>query len=130
MNKQEQTDKQYYDYLQSAKWKKIAYQRMEIDNFTCQGCGTKGNAMNPLQVHHVNYYHIFHEEGHIYDSLITVCRSCHCVAHNIMNRITSKDGLRGWKMNPNIPTVNTLTLSGLDLQTRKGNLNNAKAESD
>ncbi len=119
--KQEELDQQYYEYLNSPEWKKIAYKRMEIDNFTCQGCGTKGNALNMLQVHHVNYRCIYHEEAHIYDSLITVCRSCHCILHNVMARKTSPEGLRGWKSNVNIPTVNTLTLSGADLQTRKEN---------
>lgn len=118
---QEELNKQYEAYLQTEKWKKIAYTRMTIDKFVCQGCGSRGNALNMLQVHHVNYYHIFHEEGHEYDSLITVCRSCHAVLHNAMNRITSEDGKRGWKINPHVPTVNTLTLSGLDLQARKEN---------
>lgn len=121
MDKQEETNEEYYAYLQTEKWRNIADTRAAIDKGICQGCGSRGNSMNPLQVHHLNYYHIYEEEGREYSDLVLVCRSCHAVLHNVMNRITSPDGKRGWKMNPHVPTVNTLTLSGLDLQARKEN---------
>lgn len=115
-------DQRYYDYLESDQWKRIARKRLEIDNFTCQGCGSRGNSLNPLQVHHLNYHHIFNEEPYIYTDLVSVCRCCHGTIHNIMNRVTSEDGRRGWKSVSNVPKINVFILSGQDLQQRKENL--------
>ena len=112
-------DQQYYDYLKTDKWKKIAHRRMEIDNFTCQGCGSRGSSLNPLQIHHLTYYHIYHEENYIYTDLCTTCRSCHSIIHSVMNRITSESGRRGWKDVISIPKVNIFVLSGDDLQRRE-----------
>ena len=124
--RQRQTDQDYYEYLQSDKWKKTAHERLEFDDFVCQGCGTKGNTLNPLQVHHMTYHNIYHEN--IYHDLVVVCRSCHCIITNVMNRKTSPDGRRGWKENSSVPNVSTFTLSGYDLQTRKQNLGKGKDE--
>ena len=121
---QEERDKAYYDYLNSDEWKNKARARMEIDGYICQGCGTKGNALNMLQVHHLTYQNIYHED--IYHDLVCVCRSCHAILHNTLHRVINEQGQQGWKSNPNIPSVNTFTLSGLDLHQRKGNLQNAK----
>ena len=122
--KQEELDQRYYEYLNSPEWKKIAYKRMEIDNFICQGCGSKGNSLNVLQVHHLSYQNIYHED--IYHDLVTVCRSCHCILHNTLHRVINEQVQQGWKENPNIPSISTFSLSGLDLNQRKGNLQNAK----
>lgn len=124
MSYPERMTEQYKAYLESEAWKVRAKQRLEIDNYTCQGCGSKGGALNPLQIHHLRYDNIYHED--IYRDLVTLCRSCHAILHNALNRVTSPDGKRGFKENPNVPHVNTFVLSGLDLQTRKGNLENAK----
>ena len=125
MSEKEELNKRYYEYLNSEPWKIKARQRVEIDNGICQGCGAKGSSLNPLNVHHLTYHHIFHED--IYKDTVLVCRSCHCILHNVLNRVIDENGKRGWRDNPNVPDVNTFVLSGYDLQTRKGNLQrNAK----
>jgi len=124
MINQEETDRDYYEYLNSDEWKNKARARLQIDNYVCQGCGSRGNSLNMLQVHHLSYQNIYHED--IYHDLVTVCRSCHCILHNTLHRVINEQGQQGWKENSNIPSVNTFTLSGLDLNQRKGNLQNAK----
>lgn len=124
MSEQEEINQKYHDYLNSEPWKIKARQRVEIDKGICQGCGSKGSSLNPLNVHHLNYHHIFHED--VYKDTVLVCRSCHCILHNVLNRVIDENGKRGWRDNPNVPDVNTFVLSGYDLQTRKGNFDNAK----
>jgi 5-methylcytosine-specific restriction endonuclease McrA len=114
-------DQRYYDYLKTDKWKRIAHKRLEIDNFECQFCGSRGSSLNPLQIHHLTYYHIFHEDekDYIYTELCCVCRCCHGGIHSLMNRVTSESGRRGWKDICAIPKINTFVLSGDDLQRRE-----------
>lgn len=119
MTKQE-TNQRYYEYLQSEEWKAKAKQRLEIDGYVCQGCGAKGSSLNVLQVHHLTYHNVYNEN--VYTDLVTVCRSCHAILHNALNRTTSQEGMKGFKQNPNVPSINTFTLSGADLRIRKGNL--------
>lgn len=86
----------YAQYLESDEWRQMKLRRLEIDNYTCQICGSKGSNMNPLNVHHLSYHNIYHEN--IDKDLVTLCRSCHMGVHNMMNRITnSETGQRGWK---------------------------------
>ena len=124
--RQQQTNQEYYEYLQSDKWKEKAAARLEFDGYVCQGCGGKGNSLNGLQIHHMTYHNIYHED--IYTDLVTLCRSCHCIITNVMNRKTSPSGRRGWRENPSVPTVSTFTLSGYDLQTKKLNLGKGNDE--
>jgi len=124
MIRQEETDQKYIEYLHSESWKMKARARLEIDNYTCQGCGSKGSSLNPLQVHHMTYHNIYNENE--FTDLVVCCRSCHALLHNVLNRVTSPDGKKGFKENPSTPNVNTFVLSGADLQTRKGNLNHDK----
>ena len=105
-------DSRYTEYLKSDKWKKIAAARMKIDNYTCAGCGCKGTAVNPLEVHHLSYTHLYHEETRIYEDLVCVCRGCHKNLHRIMERQTNAAGRRGWKDNPRIPQVHIYNLNG------------------
>lgn len=114
-------DEQYKAYLKTPKWQAIAKKRLEIDNYTCQGCGTRGNALNPIEVHHLTYAHIYQEENHIYTDLVSVCHACHKTTHNIMVRITNEQGRRGWKNNCTIPQINVFTISGEEIQSREGN---------
>ena len=48
-------NKQYLEYLKSAKWRELAEQRMKIDDYKCAMCGCRGTAKNPLEVHHISY---------------------------------------------------------------------------
>ena len=107
---------EYRQYLQSDKWKAIAAQRLQIDNFQCNCCGSRGTPQNPLEVHHLTYKHLYHEESRIYEDLVTLCHICHKNLHNIMNRQTDAQGRRGWADNRNIPKVHTFNISGTETE--------------
>lgn len=111
-------DERYKAYLKSDKWKQIAKKRMEIDGYTCQGCECKGTATNPLEIHHLSYRYIYHEESRIFEDLVSLCHSCHKTIHKVMERKTNAQGRRGWKDNPRIPTVSTFTITGEILNRR------------
>lgn len=87
--------KEYDNYLKSAEWKKKATNRKQIDDYTCQLCGTRGGL---LDVHHFTYYKVGRED--VYTDLVTLCPRCHKAIHGMMNRITGKnpDGTdrHGW----------------------------------
>lgn len=103
----------YLEYLQSNEWKNIAKKRMSIDKYACQCCGCKGTANNPLEIHHLSYRAIFHEEERIQEDLVTLCHVCHKGIHNVMNRVTDvKTGRRGWKDNNSIPTIHAFNIGG------------------
>jgi len=115
-------DKEYTAYLQSSKWRAIAKRRFEIDNYTCQMCGSRGTPNNPLEVHHLSYKHIGNEQDRIYEDLETLCHTCHKLLHNAMNRKTAPNR-RGWSNNQTIPQVHVFTFSGLDQERREVNNN-------
>lgn len=86
----------YQQYLQSDKWKTIAQERMKIDGYKCVCCGTTGDTTNPLEVHHK-------------------------MLHNIMNRVTNKDGRKGWSNNPTIPKIHVFNINGSSLNFMERN---------
>ena len=106
----------YQAYIKSDKWKAIAKKRMEIDGHRCQGCGSRGTMLNPLECHHLSYKHLYHEENWIYQDLVTACHACHKTTHNIMYRITNEQGRRGWKDNGSIPLISVYTVAGETLE--------------
>lgn len=112
-------ESRYKEYLKSPKWKAIAEKRLMIDGHTCQGCGSRGTARNPLEVHHLSYKYIYHEEERIFEDLVTLCHECHKNIHAIMNRVTNADGRRGWKDNANIPKISVWTINGTDKQSKE-----------
>lgn len=100
------TKEQYQNYLHSEDWKKKANERMKIDGFTCQSCGTRGTPSNPLCVHHFSYRNLPFED--VNKDLVTVCKCCHSNLHNVMNRITNPNtGRRGWRDDVEISTITT-----------------------
>lgn len=109
----------YLQYLKSDKWKEIAMKRMEIDGNQCTCCGSRGTVRNPLEVHHLSYKYIYNEETRIYEDLTTLCHCCHKGLHNIMNRVTNKDGRRGWKDNRYIPKIHVCDISGHDTEYKE-----------
>jgi hypothetical protein len=62
---------EYAEYIKSAEWQAKRNERLRIDNYTCQRCGGKRN----LQVHHITYANIGHEDVH--NDLVTLCKCCH-----------------------------------------------------
>lgn len=111
----------YREYMESEKWRMIAEQRLKIDGYKCQGCGSRGSSTNPLEVHHLTYGHLYREEqdGKIYTDLVTVCHCCHKNLHRIMERITDEYGRRGWLNNPRIPDIHVFNIKGA-LESKEG----------
>lgn len=93
------TEKEYREYLISEQWHDKKRQRLQIDNFRCQGCGKLHTEQEPLDCHHVNYYR-FSDEN-IFTDLESLCPECHKTVHRVLNRITgyNPDGSyrRGWR---------------------------------
>lgn len=65
------TDEEYREYLESPEWKKKAKMRLQIDGYTCVGCGCRGSVTAPLQVHHLSYENVPNED--IWWQTVTVC---------------------------------------------------------
>lgn len=105
-------DTKYQEYLNSEKWKRIAKQRLEIDGYCCVVCGAVGTTGNPLEIHHLSYKHLYEEENRVFEDLVTLCHACHKSVHALMNRVTSKDGRRGWSDNRNIPKISVVSIGG------------------
>jgi 5-methylcytosine-specific restriction endonuclease McrA len=115
-------ERRYIEYMKSDKWHEIARRRMEIDNFTCAGCGCRGTVTNVLEVHHLSYRYLYHEETRIYEDLVTLCHACHKNLHRIMERVTNEQGRRGWKHNPRIPATHIYNINGaIEILERKEN---------
>lgn len=109
----EYENRQYQEYLKSPEWAKVAYRRLEIDDFECQMCGCHGTAFNWLEVHHISYKSMYQEGGRVEEDLVTVCHVCHKSLHRLMNRKTDvRTGRRGWKDNRFIPQVHAFNLEG------------------
>ena len=88
--------KNYDEYLMSQAWKDKALQRAKIDNYQCQFCGCEGTMANRLQIHHLSYRNLYHED--VDKDLVTLCDCCHRGVHRMMCRVTdSTTGQRGWK---------------------------------
>lgn len=104
-------NEKYRKYLQSDTWKAISRKRYEIDGYKCCMCGCCGTSLNPLEVHHLSYRHLYHEENRIYEDLITLCHCCHKQIHRAMERITSPDGRKGWK-DARIPQIHVFNING------------------
>lgn len=76
--------KQYEEYLKSEEWEQKKEQRMKLDNHSCVMCGRNREDCRTLQVHHISYQRLGHEN--IFTDLCTVCGSCHKKLHNYYNR--------------------------------------------
>lgn len=101
-------DEKYKAYLLSDAWRTLARERLEIDGYTCQCCGCRGTAENPLQVHHLSYKHLFNED--VYADLVSLCKLCHKGIHTMMKRTTSPNGKRGWSNSDYVPQVHVFDL--------------------
>lgn len=70
------TEKQihYRNYLQSTHWKKTRARALSRANYKCEKC----NCTEYLQVHHLNYNHLWNEKD---NDLLVLCRTCHLKIH-------------------------------------------------
>lgn len=66
----------YQRYLCTAHWRAVRGMALCRDGYRCRACGTT----RALQVHHLTYKHLGHEQDHLED-LKTLCRRCHRRAH-------------------------------------------------
>ena len=111
------TDQEYADYLKSETWRKKAEQRMQIDGYRCQGCGSCGTAENPLEVHHLSYKNLGNEDA--FTELVVCCHMCHKNLHKIMERVTDPNGRRGWLSSPRVPQLHIFNISGFALEYKE-----------
>lgn len=79
-----QTERQSPRY---PKWRKRVFER---DNYTCQGCGTKGQ----LNAHHVKGWAEFPESRFDVENGLTLCFDCHSDVHPHMKLWKRKTGDR------------------------------------
>ncbi len=68
--------KKYKKYLLSNEWAQLKIDLFEYRGKECEKCGET----KYLQVHHLSYKNIFHEEP---EDLMILCKSCHKKEHNI-----------------------------------------------
>lgn len=73
----EDKSKRYRAYLLSKEWKEIREIILERDGYRCSKCGSERN----LEIHHLNYKHIFFEKF-FQEDLITLCEKCHKKIHD------------------------------------------------
>ena len=62
-------------YLKSSIWSQKRQQTLQRDNYACVECGRHTD----LNVHHIRYTNIFHEQP---ADLLTLCSDCHTALHN------------------------------------------------
>ena len=68
-------DVDYNKYMKSPEWAKKRKERLELDGYKCQMCGTT----EKLEVHHIKYDTLGNENM---DDLITLCEHCHTKVHS------------------------------------------------
>ena len=115
-----ESDDKYQQYIHSPQWAQKVKQRMEIDNYQCQCCGSRGTTEIPLECHHLTYDRIYHED--VYTDLETLCRACHKGIHRAQERITNQYGRRGWKNNPRIPKIHIFSITGNDRNYKESDI--------
>lgn len=74
----------YQNYIRSPDWEQKKLLRMEIDNYKCVMCGRPLHECKSMQVHHVTYRNLGHED--VLKDLCTLCGSCHKKIHNYYDR--------------------------------------------
>lgn len=79
----------YADYMRSPHWVETRERMIELAGRVCEFCGapenhTAWNEFIALNVHHVNYDHLWHETR---ADLIVLCHDCHSDAHKFPKRL-------------------------------------------
>lgn len=69
--------------LTSHRNQELSKRRKKIDNYTCQACGFRLNIRGKfvIESHHLNPLSVSGEVGSSVDSLISLCPTCHRIAH-------------------------------------------------
>lgn len=71
--------KRYKAYLRSDDFDVVRQKVLDRDGHHCMNCGRTEEEIT-LSIHHNNYDHIGDELNHM-DSVITLCKICHCAVH-------------------------------------------------
>lgn len=74
----------YEKYMKSPEWEEKRLQRMKIDNYQCCMCGRPIDNCRSVQIHHVSYRNLGHEN--VWTDLATMCGTCHQKIHRFYNR--------------------------------------------
>lgn len=69
-------DQAYREYIQSEAWRLKSRERLELDGYCCQGCGSRKR----IRVHHVTYARFGNER---ITDLVSVCGECHDLIHRV-----------------------------------------------
>lgn len=72
----------YREYLRSPQWRRRREQRLKLDGYACQQCGTTSKQYR-LEVHHLTYKRLGHERM---EDLQTLCVLCHPIATSEQRR--------------------------------------------
>lgn len=74
---------EYLAYLNTPLWKDKGRQRIEIDNWTCQYCGSELQSFDgpnhTPNIHHLHYRNLGNED--IKKDLVSLCKYCHLSLH-------------------------------------------------
>ena len=76
--------KDYDNYIRSEEWKRKRKERLKIDNYKCVMCGSGIDQWGYLEVHHISYKNMGHED--VWNDLCTLCPSCHKLIHAYYRR--------------------------------------------
>lgn len=79
------TKSNYKKYLRSKEWIEVRKKAIKRDKGKCKLCGSKKS----IQVHHLNYQHVFYERFYL-DDLLTVCDICHKKIHEFRKKLQNK----------------------------------------
>lgn len=77
----------YRDYMESPQWQRFRDSMLERADNMCEGCGKRDET---LQVHHITYVRLGHENP---DDVQVLCLSCHD-AVTAMDRAERARGIR------------------------------------
>lgn len=75
----------YQQYLETAHWKHLRYQRLVVAGFRCEDCNRKPES-GVLQVHHLRYRNWFDV---LVSDLRALCARCHSIRHNKLSEYES-----------------------------------------
>ena len=81
---------EYERYMGSTAWRALRRRVVARDQGRCVGCGARG----ALQVHHLTYQRLGHED---LADLVTLCAGCHEQWHRHVKRETGPRGSAGWR---------------------------------
>ena len=75
--------------LRSSKWP--AFRKLHLKK-ECEVCGKKGTLLSPLELHHVEPYHVNPARELDPTNVITGCRRCHQLIYHL-------DSFKSWNIN-------------------------------